>query len=764
MSYHSNHIRHIKRYSPIFLHSIITYSIVLLMPILICSVYYIHSFNTLKERSQSNRQLVLENAREQIDSAVRDSINLATHLQLNEYVSSLTSKNGRLDSNPILDRHNLKNALASLQVSNALIQQIDIYFVQSGYIVTSSSSFQYDLIPYMENTASLMTCDDWNQVLEHLKGSRVTCFSNEEKRFVAVAQTISTDAHGEPAAIACIHLDKTALQDRLPSLLSGEFPCSFALIFENVPLLCSNQPIVDPSVLPLDTLTDFFANEAYGVQYTAHIEDQPALVIGSTESLLPHTNLLYFVKKSDYEFESSRLLELIIFTIAICLFMGFFAILYFSRKNYQPVSQIMRLIPDEDATTSDLDEYHLIMKMLTDNQDEIKRQKQQLLNHYLQSLCLGEISISQLDEPAAHYFSVHFPEKSVCIVLLHVASDSSLSDKDDLIPFVVQNVFTELLSEHFSCTYFSSQNGKISVLINTELENKTALDLILQHTQSLFAFFSQYSHLSARAGISNIIKKDNIPTAYMQASTALEYCQLFETTTICPYNTIPRQEKITSLSLESNSYVIDLVCSGNVDSISHYFDQLLNELKKNSYSLNDAKSCYYFFYQTIAKLRLSCNMRFGFIPESLTTPDESFLQISLADSLSHICAICCKTCEEIVANRETEQSSRWGTDICRFVENNYMDANLNLATISEHFRISSSYLSRKFKEQYQKSVVDYIYEIRIEHSLSLLLESDLKITDIAQMSGFVDSNAFIRIFKKLKGTTPGKYRENHIQV
>ena len=762
--HHLTHSNHSKKYSPILVHSIITYSIVLLMPILICSFYYIHSFNTLKARNQSNRQLILENAKEQIDSAFRDCINLETHLQLNEYVTSLTGKNGRIDSSPILDRHNLRDALAALQVSNSLIQQIDIYFVQSGYVVTSSSAFRYDLIPYMENTANLMTCADWETVLQQLTTTRITCFSDDQKRFIAVAQTISSDIHGDPVAIACIHLDKTALQKRFSNTLSDDFPCSFALIREGELLLSSDQPIIDPNRMPLATLSDYFEQAEASAQYEVSGLEQSTLVVGSTDSLIPHTKLIYFIQKRDYELESSRLLELIIFTVVICLFMGFFAILYFSRKNYRPVSQIMRLIPSEDAVSSGLDEYHLIMKMLTDNQDEIRRQKQQLLNHYLQKLCSGEIAISQLDEPAAQYFSVHFPENNVCVVLLCISSDTNVFDKEDLIPFVVQNVFSELLAEHFSYTYFVSHDGKISVLINTQLEPETAQKLVIAHTQALFAFFGQYGHLSARAGISNVLKKDSIPAACVQASTALEYCQLFETTSICPYDTIPKQEKITSLPLESSEYVINLVCTGNRESISHYFEQLTNELKKNSYSLNDAKSCYYFFYQVIAKLRLTCNMRFGFVPESLQMSDESFLKNSLADALTQICAVCCQTCDEIASHSKNEQSSRWGTDICRFIENNYMDANMNLATISEHFRISSSYLSRKFKEQYEKGIVDYIYEVRIEHSLSLLLESDLKIADIAQMSGFVDSNAFIRIFKKLKGITPGKYRENHIQT
>lgn len=86
--------------------------------------------------------------------------------------------------------------------------------------------------------------------------------------------------------------------------------------------------------------------------------------------------------------------------------------------------------------------------------------------------------------------------------------------------------------------------------------------------------------------------------------------------------------------------------------------------------------------------------------------------------------------------------------------------NINLNTIAEHFQITPSYLSRKFREQYQKSIIDYLYEVRISNAVSLLNETDLKIADIAQMTGFVDSNAFIRIFKKLKGTTPGKYKDN----
>lgn len=87
--------------------------------------------------------------------------------------------------------------------------------------------------------------------------------------------------------------------------------------------------------------------------------------------------------------------------------------------------------------------------------------------------------------------------------------------------------------------------------------------------------------------------------------------------------------------------------------------------------------------------------------------------------------------------------------------------NLNLNNIAEHFSISPSYLSKKFKEKYGKGINDYLYEIRISHALHLLSDTTLKVAEIAEMTGFQDSNAFIRIFKKYVGTTPGKYQVSH---
>ena len=97
--------------------------------------------------------------------------------------------------------------------------------------------------------------------------------------------------------------------------------------------------------------------------------------------------------------------------------------------------------------------------------------------------------------------------------------------------------------------------------------------------------------------------------------------------------------------------------------------------------------------------------------------------------------------------------------ICQYVDNNYIDGNINVTTIAAYFDFTPAYLSKKFKEDIGESIIDYIYKVRIKQAKLLISESNLKVSDIATMVGFADSNAFIRIFKRMEGVTPGAFKE-----
>lgn len=95
-------------------------------------------------------------------------------------------------------------------------------------------------------------------------------------------------------------------------------------------------------------------------------------------------------------------------------------------------------------------------------------------------------------------------------------------------------------------------------------------------------------------------------------------------------------------------------------------------------------------------------------------------------------------------------------EVTDYINVNY-DKQLSEEEVSRMFAMSRSHFSRKFKTVTGLSYSEYVTNVRITNAETLLRESNLSITDIAQCCGFNDSNYFASVFKRLKGITPYKY-------
>lgn len=73
--------------------------------------------------------------------------------------------------------------------------------------------------------------------------------------------------------------------------------------------------------------------------------------------------------------------------------------------------------------------------------------------------------------------------------------------------------------------------------------------------------------------------------------------------------------------------------------------------------------------------------------------------------------------------------------------------------------LSRGYFSEIFKSITGKTVVDYVNQVRIDHSKDLLANTPLKVKDIAQRTGFTDEFYFARVFKKFEGLSPSDFRK-----
>ena len=88
--------------------------------------------------------------------------------------------------------------------------------------------------------------------------------------------------------------------------------------------------------------------------------------------------------------------------------------------------------------------------------------------------------------------------------------------------------------------------------------------------------------------------------------------------------------------------------------------------------------------------------------------------------------------------------------------------NIGVPDVAAHIGVSEGGFSRIFKKYTQKSFVQYLTEYRIEQAKKFLLSPDVRIYEVASLTGFNDDKYFDRIFKKHVGKTPSDYKKMHL--
>jgi|SRR5579862_239944 len=97
--------------------------------------------------------------------------------------------------------------------------------------------------------------------------------------------------------------------------------------------------------------------------------------------------------------------------------------------------------------------------------------------------------------------------------------------------------------------------------------------------------------------------------------------------------------------------------------------------------------------------------------------------------------------------------------VIAFVDEN-IALNLCVPTLATVAGMSHYYFCRAFKESTGITPHRYVLHRRMEEAKRLLEERTISLLQVAHQVGFTDQSQFTRVFHKMVGTTPSKYRKN----
>jgi two-component system response regulator YesN len=98
--------------------------------------------------------------------------------------------------------------------------------------------------------------------------------------------------------------------------------------------------------------------------------------------------------------------------------------------------------------------------------------------------------------------------------------------------------------------------------------------------------------------------------------------------------------------------------------------------------------------------------------------------------------------------------------ITTYVEEHFTEYGFELAAIAEHCKLSETYFSQIFKELMGENFSVYVEKKRMDYAYRLIVETDMTIDLVAEKTGYSNTNAFRKAYKRFYGMSPSQSRKN----
>ena len=464
------------------------------------------------------------------------------------------------------------------------------------------------------------------------------------------------------------------------------------------------------------------------------------------------------------EFFQSRIFgRVLINTLRISvtsLVFGFPAPIILSLLKIEPGGQKdeFELIRERIANT--IEEKNLISTAL-DKQNAIVRR------NYLIKMLTGQINYKEnISEVLAELLIPFSAEQKFVVLMLSVESyaeffegETALSDfeKSELVDFMFENVFTELIQHQNDTGFVLPYSGNIFCIVGGMEIQVQELKEMVRQGQDIFEKNFQIPFSGVISDVNTGF--EGIHQAYQQVLEAGEMRMFSGEQDLVLYAEAMQRDSGDSISpLGLNAQKLEaLVENGDRDGAAEYLTELMRRQEKRA---RVSPHAYRFFVFEIIEVLMNLTLTVYGRSDTAAALQEKLMRaldghMNRGEYRQFFLEVLSKMCAE--AGDKTKNNETVARAV-RYIEGHYQDDALNISALADVLNVSSKYLSAVFKKEKNTGILDYIGKIRISKAKQLLEETYMNMEDIYKKVGFTNKITFIRIFKKWEGITPSEYR------
>lgn len=739
---------------------------------------------SLKLTSGFNQNLVsqtnytVEQLNDNIQRVTRSLIN-------NNDIISFLYMNNRSSTTPILASRVLDNQLVVLPYVESIYlynAQLDLFFSSKNGSQSGSSEFtDSDCVKLVTDPDFIASYD------KHPIPRRINEMTQNAEILSYVYYDSYTGKDGRRNAII-INTYASSLTDAIHSMnrYKEGTPMDFIVMDSDMTVLSS---VLTPRLLEnADTFSSFkekfaddkrFGNGFFTIDKTRYFYSFTRDNVNNWYliSLVP-SSIIFKDIISAVLISSAIMISVFLFCILLCLF--------FAKRLNTPIQKVTHLLEDQAYGDSDVklqvptEFQHIltVFESLHQNNQKLntlkKKNAQSYKESFLNSLVTGnrtepvDSTLRALESQNLTYLT----DQPICMAVLKIDNyqdflNANAPNELWVFRFSIANIAEEIVRQSFTCNLFSRENDKFVILINCgkELPNEAFHQKLQNIFLSIQKNVDRYLKLSLTVAYSTLFKGlEHLPSMYINMENSLlQKIRYGHSSIISPQMMDDLNSDIFFFPKQLSERLSSAVLNGKTEQALETYQKISQQLF--SYDYNEIMSS---SIRLIYDLYFQISDKYPVLKEDCMTLLKDCLvdlkNVEIASDISRLMDTLLQSlCSKIAFLHDNPFSQN--TDIvtqriCQIVDREFSNPSLCLSSISEEIGLSPNYIGQIFKSAMQKSVAQYITDLRMEMLAHYLNETKLPLNKILDKIGMEKNNYFYTRFKKYFKVSLGEYRMN----
>lgn len=740
---------------------VVTYLIMLLLPLLLGILIYFTSVNVIEEEISQANVTMLNQMRQDIDRRLLDVREMAIKIGMDTRVVSMAYRKLPLDIAQRYTMYQIVQDFRAYLVPDRYIDRFFVYLFNHDIALTSKGTYNAHSLHALWYANDEESFDNWYADIKNVKTPRFMIPGGVSDSTMIYLQPFYISPSGTSVGTIAFFIYPPAIQESvvaIQDLLRGVV----MLIDQDDKLLFSSRPDIPHAMVHYSELAG-----SQGAKQ-GMVNGESAL-ISYIQSEVTDWKYVYVLPMSVYRTKINYIQNTSLILLTVILVIGGLLIAYFVHINYNPIVKIVSLLKKntDDQNGHGYNEYTLIQEIVSGLVRDHDRMSSEIVkkDESLKQLIIARLlQEGAVDEGAFCETNIQygfgFTQDWFAVLLFEIEEYGGLLKKDKEIYYIVQSIFKELSPD--TSVAFTEADGHLVCLANlsNEGDEKEALlhvlERVLAFIELKFDILITVAFSSVRNGVADV------PEAYQEAMDAMEHKDISGAGGIVDYDAILEKaepERSFELFFQDETKLDNLLVNQDFEKahivLSEVFDNLArmkdtptkDVLRFRMLGLMNTMLRALFAVKPLQTKRLvgSCNPIKRLMECQRPEEYRQCFELVLGEAETRISA--------------TQRKTPLWDDLTLYVKEHYSDPNLRLTLMADEFDMTESGLSRYFRKKIGMGLLKYIHLTRVHAAKELLAKSNMSIKIIAGLIGLDSSDSFIRIFKKYEGVTPGCYRE-----